>query len=356
MNPLSLARPEILTLKPYGSARREAGLAPVLLNANESPQPRPGLCGLNRYPEPRPQALVRALAENYGLPPERVLVTRGSDEAIDLLLRAFCAAGRDAVLICPPTFGYYAVSAAIQGAAQVEVPLIPPDFRLDLAGIERALGEQPIKLIFLCSPNNPTGGVFAEEDILAVLKLASDRALVVLDEAYIEFATTPSWSEKLAIFPQLAILRTLSKAHGLAGARVGALLADARVIGLLERILAPYPLPAPSIEAALQALSDRTWLERNIAYIRKARRELAEALAARQGVLRVLPSEANFLAFAVAKPKEVHARLAAQGVLVRELSRQPGMEGFLRVSVGRPEENAAFLLALDQALAETIAP
>ncbi len=236
------------------------------------------------------------------------------------------------------------------------MPLIPPDFRLDRTGIERALREQPIKLIFLCSPNNPTGGVLSEEEILAVLEMAADRALVVLDEAYIEFAAAPSWSGRLDAFPQLAILRTLSKAHGLAGARVGALLADPRVIGLLERILAPYPLPAPSIEAALQALSDQAWLERNIAYIRKARQELAEALAAREGVLRVLPSEANFLAFAVARPKEVHEHLAAQGVLVRDLSRQPGMEGFLRVSVGRPEENAAFLAALDQALAETIAP
>lgn len=351
MNPLALARPEILAFSPYRSARREAGLAPVLLNANESPQPRPGLEGLHRYPEPRPQALIAALAAHYGVPADCVLAGRGSDEAIDLLLRAFCAAGRDAILVCPPTFGYYAVSAAVQGAQVVEVPLRGEDFRLDREGIARALSAQPVKLIFLCSPNNPTGTVLPEEDLQWVLGLAHGRALVVLDEAYIEFSDQPSFARALPRFAGLAILRTLSKAHGLAGARVGALLADPRVVMLLERLLAPYPLPAPSVAAALSALADPAWLERNVSYLRQAREALAAALAARPGVLRVLPSQANFLAFAVQAPALIHARLAAAGVLARDVSGQPGMAGFLRVSIGRPEENAAFLAALDRVLA-----
>lgn len=352
MDPLTLARPEILRLAPYRSARREAAIAPVLLNANESPQARPGLCGLNRYPEPRPRALIAALAAHYGVRPECVLATRGSDEGIDLLLRAFCNAGRDAVLICPPTFGYYAVSAAVQGATVVEVPLRRPGYGLDLAGIARALEERPVKLIFLCSPNNPTGTMLAEEDVEAVLGLASGRCLVVLDEAYIEFSDRVSHAWQLDRMPQLVVLRTLSKAHGLAGARVGALLADPRVVSLLERILAPYPLPAPSVAAALAALADRVWLEQNLRYLRRAREALAAALAVRPGVLAILPSQANFIAFAVADPAAVYSRLAAGGVLVRDVSGQPGMDGFLRVSVGRPEENAAFLAALDRALGE----
>ncbi|MDW8479726.1 MAG: histidinol-phosphate transaminase [Xanthomonadales bacterium] len=352
MNPLALARPELLAFTGYRSARREAGLAPVLLNANESPVARPGLAGLNRYPEPQPAALREALARHYGVARERLLLCRGSDEAIDLLVRAFCRPGRDAVLVCPPTFGFYAVAATIQGAAVIEVPLRGERLEPDLAAIASALDGGAVRLLFLCSPNNPTGQLLPEAAVAEALAIAAGRALVVLDEAYVEFSGAPSWAHRLPEHPHLAVLRTLSKAHALAGARVGALLADPRVVELLARLIAPYPLPRPSIEAALAALADPDWLAARVAVTVRERERLAARLRALPAVSRVLPSAANFLAFAVGRAEEVARGLAARGVLLRELRGQPGLSGFLRVSVGTAEENDAFLAALEAVLAE----
>ena len=242
---LRLARPDILELQPY----QHAAWNPTLerLHANEMPWRATGDvsdAGLNRYPEPQPRALLERLARLYDLPASRILAGRGSDEAIDLLVRAFCRAGQDQVVVCPPTFGYYAIAARIQGAAVREAPLRVGDFGLDLAAVSEA--GQDAKLVFLCSPNNPTGQLLDEAAILELCHVLGAKALIVVDEAYIEFSRRASLASRLAEFPNLVVLRTLSKAYALAGARCGSLLASESIVGLLRRILPPYALPASS--------------------------------------------------------------------------------------------------------------
>lgn len=347
MSIVELARADIRALKPYSSARLEAGQGRVMLNANESPFVTVQGQALNRYPEPQPRVLVEAMAGLYGVSPTQTLVGRGSDEAIDLLMRAFCAAGSDAVLVCPPTFGMYAVSAGIQGARVVEVPLLADrDFALDRESIVAAIERERPKLVFLCSPNNPTGGLQDADDVLAVVEAARGRALVVVDEAYGEYSGAPSLAHELSRYDNLAILRTLSKAWGLAGARVGCLLAAAEVIALLRRILAPYPLPSPCVDAALAALGQAAAVEGRIEQVRCERVALRAALADCPGVHRVWPSAANFITFRIDAADEVHAALVERGIVVRDVGRYPGLSGCLRVSVGTPEENLAFLDAL----------
>jgi histidinol-phosphate aminotransferase len=347
MSILDLARPEIRALKPYSSARLEAGQGRVMLNANERAEATVGSQPLNRYPDPQPPALVEALAALYGVGTGQVLVGRGSDEAIDLLTRAFCAAGRDAVLVCPPTFGMYAVSAGVQGARVVEVPLLAErDFALDREGVLAALERERPRLVFLCSPNNPTGGLQERDDLLAIVEAARGRALVVVDEAYGEYSGSDSLARELPRFENLAVLRTLSKAWGLAGARIGCLLAEPGVVALLRRILAPYPLPTPSVAAALAALAARAQVEAGIERVKRERVLLRTKLAALPGVLQVWPSAANFLTFRVRGAREVHRRLLGAGIVVRDVGGYPGLADCLRVSVGLPQENAEFLSAL----------
>jgi histidinol-phosphate aminotransferase len=256
MNPaLALARPEILTLKPYSHAAWLPAL--TRLHANEAPWRPPGdstEAGLNRYPEPQPQALVRRLAEVYGVSEETLLVARGSDEAIDVLSRVYLRAGMDAILQCTPTFGMYQVAARIQGADVIEVPL---DRSLGWAvDVDRVLAawRPRVKLVYLCSPNNPTANLLDIRSIETICSALDGKAMVVIDEAYIEWSRMPSLTPWLARFSTLAILRTLSKAHALAGARIGALLGSQEMIQLAKRVVPPYCLAQPTIEAALRAL------------------------------------------------------------------------------------------------------
>lgn len=346
MSIVPIARPEIRTLQAYSSARMEARGGAVLLNANESPWPASLAAGLNRYPDPQPTALVDALAQLYAVPPAQLLAGRGSDEAIDLLVRAFCTAGKDAIAICPPTFGMYAVCARIQGAGVLQVPLTR-DFGVDADALLAAVTAQT-KLVFLCSPNNPTGGGVALSMIARIAAALTGRALVVVDEAYVEFAASASAVTLLPRFANIAVLRTLSKAHALAGARIGALIAPAEVIALLRRIQAPYPLPAPCVAAALAALSPSGRAEAGvrIAAIVHARERLAPALAALPQVRAVLPSAANFLCVRCADAAVAYRRLLDLGIVVRDVSGYPGLTNCLRISVGTAQENQRLLLAL----------
>ncbi len=353
---LKQARPEIAALEPYRSARSLAAADPedmggwLLLDANESPFPGDAAPeqALNRYPEPQPRRLIARMARYYGVGAENILITRGSDEGIELLLRAFCRPGQDAVVICPPTFGFYGVAARIQGAEVIEVPLAG-DFALDEAGVAAALKGRseggPVKLVFLCSPNNPTGN---DMDRAAMLRLAggSPDVVFIVDEAYGEFSDARSLAGEIAGQPNIVVLRTLSKAFGLAGIRCGALLASVGVIELLRRIIPPYPVATPVARAALQAFSPAglARLEHDVAALRAARDGLAERLAKLEGVSEILPSSANYLLVRFADAAAAYERLAARNILVRDFS--ASIAGALRFTVGSEAGNAMLLQAL----------
>jgi len=344
-----LARPEIRALKAYQHASWEPGL--VRLHANELPWRAPhdaSAAGLNRYPEPHPLELAARLATLYGTGADWVLPGRGSDEAIDLLTRAYCRAGSDAVLITPPTFGMYAVAASIQGAGVIEVRLRPEQgFALQPAAVLAALTPQ-VKLVYLCSPNNPTGNLFDRAAVLSLADRLAGRALLVLDEAYVEFAGQPSLVSELASHPALVILRTLSKAYGLAGARCGALLAHPEVIALLRKVIMPYALTQLTIEAVFRTLEPESIAiaAQRVAEIRAQRERLATALADLPGTLRVWPSAANFLLVEFADAGAALRRSRAAGFLLRDMRAHPALPGALRLSVGTQAQNEHLIASL----------
>ena len=349
---LDLVRPDLRAFAGYASARREKAKGHIWLNANESPWTSPadsGL-GLNRYPEPQPAALRARMAELYGVPVERLMVTRGSDEGIDLLVRAFCRAGLDAVLIAPPCFGMYAVCARVQNAPLVEVPLSDDDdgFSLDLTAVEDMVAHGDVRAVFLCSPANPTGQALKVKNIGRLARSVEGKAVLVLDEAYVEFSSVGSARALLDEFPHLVILRTLSKAYAMAGARIGAVLADPDVIGVLRSVSAPYSVAAPSASLALEALSDEGQAEsrKRIALTIRERDALFKKFAGLRGVTRAYPSQGNFLLVRFADAEAALRRLLARGVVVRDMRAMPQLGDALRISVGTPEENQAMIEAL----------
>lgn len=349
-SPLALARAEILSLKPYEHAPWEPSLE--RLHANELPWRASGdatRAGLNRYPEPQPRALLERLASLYQVTPGEVLVGRGSDEVIDLLTRAFCRAGGDAVIVCPPTFGMYSVAARIQGAEVVHVPLVAEHgFALDVRAIvERS--RAGVKLVYVCSPNNPTGNAMGEDVLLELAGALAGRSMLVVDEAYVEFSGAPSLARHVADHPYLTVVRTLSKAHGLAGARCGTLIASPEVVALLRKIIPPYALTQTTIETVVALLEPAPLAaaQERVARIRAERERLARALSACAAVERVYPSDANFLLIELRDASAAFASVRAAGLLVRDVRSQPGLGRHLRVTVGTAEQNARVLAALE---------
>ena len=258
----AIARPEIVAMRPYQSARNSSAADGILLNANESPttlvdDPEWRRMRLNRYPTPQPAELKTRLANLYGVPESNLLVTRGSDEGIDLLTRVFCRPGEDAIVECTPCFGMYRIAATIQGARIIDVPRQTEDgFSIDFGELEQVIAEQDgVRLVFLTSPNNPTGELIDRDALLRVLAVCKGRALVVMDEAYIEFSTASSVCELCDQWPNLVVLRTLSKAWAAAAVRCGIVIANPAVIDLLQRVMAPYPLATVAVDAALRAIS-----------------------------------------------------------------------------------------------------
>jgi histidinol-phosphate aminotransferase len=344
----NIARPDIVALSPYEPASWEPGI--TRLHANELPWQAlddPSLVGLNRYPQPQAPALTARLADLYKVRPENLLICRGSDEAIDLLARVFCRAGVDAVLVTPPTFGMYAVMARIQGAKVVTAPLIAEaGFALDArAVLERVSSE--VKLIFLCSPNNPTGNVLSESAIVEITEAVAGRAIVVVDEAYIEFSQRESLASQVSARPHLAVLRTLSKAHGLAGARLGALIAAPEVILLLRKIIAPYAVPQLIVEAVMELLTPvhLKTVKRRIAQLQGERSRMLTALSGFATIKAVFPSEANFLLARFANPEAALALAKDARLLVRDARTYLGLSDALRITIGAPEENDRLLKA-----------
>jgi len=346
---LRLVRPDILALTAYSSARKEAKGGRVWLDANENPEtPSVHKPLLNRYPEPQPADLIAQLASLYGVAPAQVLVTRGSDEGIDLLLRTFCRAGQDAILITPPTYGMYVVAAGIQGARPVTIPLLrEKNYALDAAAVLRA-ATPDVKLVFLCSPNNPTGNLLDRPAVLALVRSLAGRAVVAVDEAYVDFSGQPSLAAEVAANPNLVVLRTLSKAHGLAGARVGTTIADPAVIAVLQKVIAPYPVPVPVLLAALAALTPAglAAARESVATLVAERTRLAAALARLPAVKRVWPSDANYLLVEVADSARAMAAGRAAGVVWRDRSKD--VSRCIRITVGTAEENNATLEVLSR--------
>ncbi|MBN8223873.1 MAG: histidinol-phosphate transaminase [Xanthomonadales bacterium] len=349
---LDLVREDLRDFGGYASARSHALPGEVWLNANENPWANPADAGggNRRYPDPQPPALREALARLYGCRQDQLLIGRGSDEAIDLLVRVLCVPGRDAVVVTPPVFGMYAVSARLQGAPLLEVPLVDGEagFGADLDAVAVAAERGGAKLVFLCSPSNPTGASVPPADITALARRLAGRALVVVDEAYGEFSDQPSAIALMDAHPNIAVLRTLSKAHALAAARVGALIADPALVRVLRACQAPYPIPTPCAELALAALSEEALVRTaaRVAQLCAERARMQEALASLPGVRRVYPSEGNYLLVRFADADAAFARLLAAGVVVRDQRAAPQLGDALRVSLGTPEQNARVLAAL----------
>lgn len=346
---LALARPDILTLQPYSHAAWLPSLE--RLHANEMPWRAEGdgsLAGLNRYPEPQPPELIERLAELYGVDRSQLLAGRGSDEAIDLLVRAFCRARQDSVIICPPTFGMYKVAARIQGADVIEVPLRRDQgFALDREAILAAWHPQ-VKIVFLCSPNNPTGNLLDAAEIERLCNDLEGKALIAVDEAYVEFAATPGFTKLLSRYANLVTFRTLSKAYALAGARCGVLLAHPDIVNLLKRIIPPYALPSLTVEAVMKltATSSRQEATAHIATLLEERERLAAGLRQSPLIQRVWPSDANFLLVECVDADGVLAAARSVQLIIRDQRAQPTLPNCLRISVGTPGQNLRLLGAL----------
>ena len=336
-----LARPEILALPPLDIAGAPLP-GTVRLDANENPFAPlvPGQPTINRYPEPQPVALRQRLADLYGVAPDQLWVARGSDDAIDLLIRAFCRPGVDSVAIVEPTFSAYAQFAQVQGCAVIKARLAD-DFAFDADAVLATVAPHTPKILFLCTPNNPTGTAIDPADIRRLAAALPDT-LVVADEAYVEFSDMPGLAPDVGTIPNLVILRTLSKAYGLAGARVGCLIAAADVVAMTARAAPPYPLPTPSITAALDALGpERMPIHRDrIERLLADRARLAELLKAASEIITIRKG-GNFLFLEVADPADLARRLAAAGVRVR--FRPNAAPGGVRVTVGTEAENRAML-------------
>lgn len=327
-----LARPTILSLKPYSSAREEfTGNEGIFLDANESPFNKPW----NRYPDPFQQALRTRIAEMKGVEKDNIILGNGSDETIDMLFRTFCEPGKDKVISVNPTYGMYKVSAGINGIGYEAVTL-NPDFSLPVDQI-LAKADKKTKLLFLCSPNNPTGNRFSDADMTILLEKFT--GLVVVDEAYVDFSPEGSWVKALNQYPNLVVLQTLSKAWGLAAIRLGMAFASTEIIQLMMKVKPPYNVNTLTQEKALQALLEPEIMEKRVAEIISERNALMEGLKKLKLVKKVFGSDSNFFLISVDDPDGLYEYLVKRGVIVRNRSHEVLCEGCLRITVGTPAQN-----------------
>lgn len=353
MNPsspiLDLLRPHYKTLQGYVSAGMEVQKddSKIFLNANENPYELPGLEGLNRYPEPQPAALLEAFARNYDVDDDMIILTRGADEAIVILTKLFCEPDQDAILINPPTFGMYGVDARAMPARVIETPLRKENgtFALDKDAIIAAAknADNHIKLIYICSPNNPTGTPFSHDEIAEIAEELEGHAVIVLDETYAEFSPAGSMCEDLASSPNLIILRTLSKSYAFAGMRMGCFICgDKEFIKLARsKALDAYPIPRLTIEAAFHVLSPeiKAIAHENIQKLLAERTRVQAALEQSAHVTHIYPSDANFLLVEMKNAKGFYDFAAAHNIILRDFSSKPETPNALRISIGLPHEN-----------------
>ena len=334
----NLLRDNIRGLSPYSSARDEyTGQARVWLDANENPVNT----DLNRYPDPTQSALRRALAARKGVLQDQVIIGNGSDELIDLMIRAFCEPGVDRIIVTPPTYGMYTVCADINAVEVVDWPLTR-EYTLDTSNVPTC----EAKLIFLCSPNNPTGSQLPLETIEWVFSWFN--GIVVVDEAYIDFADGDSAIDLLTKYDRLMVLQTFSKAWGLAGARLGIGYASRELVEVLNKVKPPYNVNTLSARAALDRLKEDTQVGKQIRELRSERDQLARELVALKVIRKVYPSQANFLLVEVDDPGELYAFLLNRGIVVRDRSTLTGCQNCLRITIGKPIENQALLTTIKQ--------
>jgi len=341
----NLVRENIKRLTPYSSARKEfSGAARIFLDANENSFGSPLEQNYNRYPDPLQSEIKVRIAKINSLSSSEIFVGNGSDEAIDLLFRIFCEPKKDNVLICPPTYGMYEVSAGINDVAIKRVNLTE-DFRLDLREIEKAIDVRT-KLLFVCSPNNPTGNSFPRAEITRLIEMFD--GIVVVDEAYIHFSSEESLASEINNYKNLVVLQTFSKAWGLAGVRVGLAFANAETIALFNRVKPPYNISQPAQEAILQALKNGATVEQTIAEIISERERLIEKLSEVSCVEKIYPTDANFILVKTTNAEKIYQLLLGEKIVVRNRSRVELCAGCLRITIGTPEENEDLLEALEK--------
>lgn len=339
----NILRNNIKELVPYSSARDEfKGEASIYLDANENSFGSPLDTNFNRYPDPLQHKLKQRLSEIKGVPPRNIFLGNGSDEAIDILFRAFCRPGVDNVITVPPTYGMYEVSANINDVEVRKVKL-SPDFQLDLEGISEAINENT-KIIFICSPNNPTGNSMDRDDIETIL--VNFNGLVVVDEAYINYSRQKTFIQELTEYTNLVVLQTLSKAWGLAGLRLGMAFASEEIIEVFNKVKPPYNINQATQTLALEALQNVEQINEWIKVTVAEREKLISALASQPFVIKIYPSDANFILVKTTNAVGIYNFLVRKGIIVRDRSKVELCEGSLRITVGTPDENETLINSL----------
>ncbi|QCX39235.1 histidinol-phosphate transaminase [Aureibaculum algae] len=339
----SLIRPNVKALKPYSSARdefKDFDQDMVFLDANENPFEN----GVNRYPDPQQRTVKKILAEQKGVQLENILLGNGSDEVLDLIYRAFCEPKEDNVITLPPTYGMYGVLANINNVENKEVLLVN-DFQPDVDAILKAV-DKHTKLLFICSPNNPSGNTFDAAIIENLLK--SFNGLVVIDEAYVDFSSGDSWLNKLQNYPNLIVTQTLSKAYGMAGIRLGICYASSEIIAVVNKIKPPYNVNELTQQRAIERLEDVIVIENEINIITAGKNKLLEELLEVKYVDTIYPTDSNFVLVKVDNADKRYAQLLEKGIVVRNRSSQPLCENCLRFTIGTEQENEKLIKALKE--------
>lgn len=345
-----VVRPNIKTLKPYSSAKDEyTGEAKILLDANENSLGSPLLKWYNRYPDPYQSKVKEKMAFVKQIAANQIFLGNGSDECIDILFRTFCEPGKDNIIICPPTYPMYEVGANINDIAIQKAPLLP-DYQLNVAHIEQLVNERT-KIIWICSPNNPTGNSLDRIDIETILNHFD--GIVVVDEAYINFSKQKSFVQSLIDYPNLVVLQTLSKAWGLAGLRLGMCFASPEIVGYMNKVKAPYNINIVTQDLALQALEEVGQVNDMIQHLVDMRIALAEVIASMPHVIKVFPSDTNFLFVKIPHARKLYEYLLTEGIIVRDRSSLELCEDSLRITVGNEQENTALVDAMYQWITAT---
>ena len=345
-----LVRPNIKTLKPYSSAKDEyTGAAKILLDANENSLGSPLTKWYNRYPDPYQKQLKEKLAFVKQIAANQIFIGNGSDECIDILFRTFCEPGKDNIIICPPTYPMYEVSANINDITVQNAPLLA-DYQLNVAHIEQLVNERT-KIIWICSPNNPTGNSLDRIDIETILNHFD--GIVVIDEAYINFSKQKSFVQSLIDYPNLVVMQTLSKAWGLAGLRLGMCFANPDIIGYMNKVKAPYNINIVTQELALQALEEVGQVNDMIKLLVDMRNALAQVIASMPHVIQVFPSDTNFILVKIPKARKLYEFLMSKGIIVRDRSALALCEDSLRITVGTEQENTLLVDAMYEWITNT---